>query len=211
MPRAQRAARLRQVRAAKKHLRDDAEDRPQAASARRAQSLLSPAGILRLQHAIGKRAVQRLVVQRQPSEAVEAESAKTQEIPRLVASITLDNGGKLRGESAAPGHEGKIVIESLSFSQGSTGRGRSEKSEGESPRLVELTLTKRRDSSSVALMKAAMSGDRVTSAQFEFLSQNPDGSIEARMTLDFSNGYVTSYAMGGDDYESFTMQFESPK
>jgi hypothetical protein len=67
MPRAQRAARLRQVRAAKKHLRDDAEDRPQAASARRAQSLLSPAGILRLQHAIGNRAVQRLVVQRQPS------------------------------------------------------------------------------------------------------------------------------------------------
>jgi type VI protein secretion system component Hcp len=165
--------------------------------------MLGAEGILRLQRSIGNQAVQRLVIQRQPNEAVEADTSKARNVPRMVATITLKSG-KVEGSVREPGHEGKIAIESINFDVGrrdsGVGRGR----EGSPP--VQITITKRKDDSSTALIRAVVNGEHMESAQFEALSLSDDGTVSARVLLDLKDGYFSSYSLG-DELESFTMEF----
>lgn len=185
--------------------RAEADDMLRLASDRRDASVLGPAAILRLQRSLGNQAVQRLVIQRQPNEAVEADTSKAVDVPRMVATITLKSG-KVEGSVRAPGHEGKIAIESINLDVARGGTGRREPREGPS-QLVQVTITKRRDSASPILVRAAANGERVESAQFEYLQRNDDGTISARVMLDLTGGHVTSYS-GTGELETLTIEFE---
>jgi type VI protein secretion system component Hcp len=183
--------------------RTEADDALHLAFDRRDAARLGPAGILRLQRSLGNQAVQRLVIQRQPSEAVEADSSKKPDVPRIVATIVL-GGSKIEGTSRAPGHEGKIAIESINLDVSRRDAGGGRGREGSPP--VEITITKRRDAASDALVKAAANGERMESAQFEVLSVSDDGTISSRLLLDLKDGFVTSYSLS-DELESFSIEF----
>jgi type VI protein secretion system component Hcp len=188
--------------------RAEADDALRLAFDRRDASVLGAAAILRLQRSLGNQAVQRLVIQRQPNDAVEADSSKAIDVPRIVATITLLSG-KVEGSVRAAGHEGKIAIESINFDVTRVGTGRREPREGP-PQLVQVTITKRRDSASPILARAAAKGERVESAQFEYLKRNDDGTISARLMLDLTGGYVTSHS-GSGEFETLTIEFEGQK
>ncbi|HEY7466080.1 MAG TPA: type VI secretion system tube protein Hcp [Dehalococcoidia bacterium] len=199
----QRLHRYRRPQPGGDEQRQEAADGLNLATARRDATMLGAEGILRLQRSIGNQAVQRLVIQRQPNEAVEADTSKARNVPRMVATITLKSG-KVEGSVREPGHEGKIAIESINFDVGrrdsGVGRGR----EGSPP--VQITITKRKDDSSTALIRAVVNGEHMESAQFEALSLSDDGTVSARVLLDLKDGYFSSYSLG-DELESFTMEF----
>lgn len=157
---------------------------------------LSPNNILNLQRTIGNQAVQRLVrqadvLQRQPTVGQDAgqptdtrESQKQTALPSVLASITGSRQGKFKGGSRIAGHEGKIEISSIQL----------EPSARENKMTVHLT--KQTDESSVAFMKAMQDGEPLPIAQFDFIRQNAD-TIETLKTLEFTNGYVTSFQHSG--------------
>jgi type VI protein secretion system component Hcp len=125
----------------------------------------------------------------------------------MVATITLKSG-KVEGSVRAPGHEGKIAIESVNFEPGRGGSGRRGPREG-SPELVQITITKKRDSASPVLARAAANGEVIESAQFEALTRGDDGTVSARLFLDLKSGYVTSYSTS-DEWETFSLEIEGP-
>jgi hypothetical protein len=45
---------------------------------------------------------------------------------------------------------------------------------------------------------------------FEYLQRNDDGTISARLMLDLTGGYVTSYS-GSGELETLTIEFEGQK
>jgi type VI protein secretion system component Hcp len=194
------------------YLRDHPESRAQSGLRKGEESPLSAAGILRLQHTIGNQAVQRLIVQRQPGGGSKTEDR----LPPIVASMTLERQGTLKGESRVPGHEGAIEIDSFRFDQaeklGGVGPGEG-RGEEKAPKDVEVSITKATDSSSVALANAALKGERITAARFEFLHRGEGGTVETKFSFEFSNGFVTSFSQtesGGRPGDSFTIQFEAP-
>ena len=189
--------------------REDAARRARLDSAPRAESRHSSAGILRLQATIGNRAVQRLIVERQPTADNPKAPAST---PGAVATFTLENQGKLKGGSGLAGHEGKIELHAVQVvptNRSASSRGKEEPEK----RFIELVITKTQDGTSAAFQRAAFNGERIESAQIEFIRRGDDGTIETRMTLDFSNGFVTNYSTssGGDEpMDSIAIQFEQP-
>jgi type VI secretion system Hcp family effector len=204
------AAPRRKAKPAIEELRDKPESRAQAGVRQGAESPLSAAGILRLQHTIGNQAVQRLIVQRQPKGG-----SKTEErLPAVVASITLERQGTLDGGSRVPGHEGAIEIDSLSFGQTNRSVG---SGEGSSPkqaaRDIEVTITKATDSSSTALMNAVAKGERIIAARFEFLRRGDGGAVETTHSFEFSSGFVTNFSLGGPrdrPGDAISFSFEAP-
>ena len=169
---------------------------------------LSPNNILNLQRTIGNQAVQRLVrqadVQRQPTIGQDAgqptdnrESQKQTALPSVVASITGSRQGKFKGGSRIAGHEGKIEISSIQLAP--------------SARENKMTvhLVKKADESSATFMKAMQDGEPLTIAQFDFIRRNED-TIETLKTLEFTNGYVTTFQLSGAGdvpTETITIEF----
>jgi type VI protein secretion system component Hcp len=166
--------------------------------------LLSTSGILRLQRTIGNQAVQRLIARdKAAGEKAKEEAA----VPGVVASITFGKRGQLAGSSHVAGHEGEVELTSLSFVQTGAG-GRQDKDR----KFIELVATKATDKSSAALARAAMDGDQITSARFDFLRRGDGGIVEISFTLEFKKGFVTNYSVSGAgdrSGESVAMQFEA--
>jgi type VI protein secretion system component Hcp len=164
---------------------------------------LSANGILHLQHTIGNQAVQRLiekadVLQRQPTKKPDAGKPKEKEtsLPAFVASITGAQQGEFKGDSRIKGHEGKIVVLSLSF----------EPKEGK----MIVHLTKESDSSTTTFHKALLTGEPLTTAKFEHIRRNDSGEIETGQTFEFSDGMVTSMQLSdsqGVSVEYITIEF----
>jgi type VI protein secretion system component Hcp len=208
------AARVRRPKAVAEELRQLPEKRSQPDERARAESPLS-AGIMRLQHSIGNRAVQRLIVQRQPGRGGGG-AEKEKSIPSVVATITLERAGKLEGTCQLAGHEGKVELSSLGLAP-SRGPGRStgrRGSEREETKRTQITFTKPSDKVSVELQKALLDGDRIVTAQFEFLRRNEGGEVEVRASFEFSNGLLTNLnfgtGSGGVPMDAGTIDFEEP-
>ena len=148
--------------------------------------------------------MQRLIARDKP----DGEKAKEEAaVPAVVASISFAKRGELVGSSHVAGHEGEVELDSLSFAQ--TGAGGRQDKEG---KFTELVATKAIDKSSAALAKAAIDGDQITAARFDFLRRGDGGTVETSFTLEFKKGFVTHYSTGGTGDrpgESVTMQFEA--
>jgi type VI protein secretion system component Hcp len=205
MPRPQRyRLRLSKLKPAPDYLRNLSDRRPQAVGEQRAGALLSTAGILRLQRTIGNQAVQRLIARDKPAGEKAKEEAA---VPAVVASITFAKRGELAGSSHVAGHEGEVELDSLNFVQTGAG-GRQDKDR----KFIELVATRAVDKSSAALARAAIDGDQITAARFDFLRRGDGGTVETSFTLEFKKGFVTNYSAGGTGDrpgESVSMQFEA--
>jgi hypothetical protein len=141
------------------------------------------AGIFRLQRTIGNQAVQRLMVQRQPTGG-ETKPKEGKRAPTTVATMSLANGDKLS----------EMKLQSFQF----VGKTRSAgESKGEEAPKIEVAFAKESDNSSVALHKAAISGEMIATAQFDFTRRGDDGTVEIVHTFEFVKGYVTSFSTSG--------------
>jgi type VI secretion system Hcp family effector len=177
------------------------EDRP--------RGLTSPEGLIHLQHTIGNRAVQRLLLQRQPRSDGGAKAPEA--VPALVGTLVLSSGGKVEGDSRVPGHEGKIDFLSLQLGDKRFEVSNPRERESEPKRTIEIHLTKLVDKASPSLQQAAAKGTRIESAQFEFIRRTEDGAIETTATFEFKNGFITGFQMGGSEgkqIEIVSIQFE---
>jgi len=169
---------------------------------------------LRLQRSIGNKAVQRLIVQRQPGKGGGGEKEKS--LPAIVATLTFENAGKLEGTCQLAGHEGKVEFSSLSFvpSRGPGARvGDRRERETEPTKRTELAFSKPQDGATVELQKAVIDGDRIATATFEFLRRSDDGGVEVVASFEFSNGFITSLQIGGSGptpSDAGTIEFEEP-
>ena len=176
-----------------KPLRDPDEKRPESDSSRRAEPDLPHRGILRLQRTIGNQAVQRLIVQRAP----EGGGDKTKgEKPAsaVVANLTLENQGKLE----------EMKLDSFQFGDVTSAM---------AVRQIEVVFTKAIDSASVALHKAFVQGELITTAKFDFKRRGEDGALETVQTFEFTKGHVTSLSTGGGSdrpVDFVSVQFEKP-
>jgi type VI protein secretion system component Hcp len=204
----QYAARVRRPRPAAEELRQLPEKRSQPDERARAESPLS-AGILRLQRSIGNRAVQRLIVQRQPGRGGGG-AEKEKSIPSVVATITLERAGKLEGTCQLAGHEGKVEFSAMGLAPS-----REPRTEGGRGSGVRVELTQAQDNSTERLYVAYVGGDRITTAQFEFLRRNDSGEVEIVASREFSNGQITGLQASAEDSGGIqmfycSMEFEAP-
>lgn len=179
---------------------------------------LSEPGVVKLQHVIGNQAAQRLIqkgetvgaLQRAPNGG-KPEQKEAASDARVVATITLESGGEVRGESRIAGHEGKIEFLSMHFE--GLNRRVSRDTETEEER-VSLVMTKYVDSASMALFNAMNNGDAIKSARFELIRRDADGKISIFQTYEYTNGYITSLsvsgAAGGDrPIETLALEFRT--
>jgi type VI protein secretion system component Hcp len=209
------AQRLRLAKPATEYLRGHSERRPQAVARERAESPLTAAGILRLQHSIGNQAVQRLIIQRQPGKGGGG-AKEPASMPAIVATITFQRAGKLEGTSRLAGHEGKVELSSLSFvpSRGPGVRtGDRNEREAEPEKRMELAFTKPQDKTTVELQKAFMDGDKIATATFEFLRRDDNGDVVVAGSFEFSNGLITSLHIDGSGptpSDAGTIEFVEP-
>jgi type VI protein secretion system component Hcp len=210
-----RVARLREAKPAEEQLRHEAEIRAESGAGQRAESPMSAAGILRLQRTIGNQAVQRLI-QRAPAEEMDSAKQEEKELPPVLASITLENAGKLEGGSKVAGHEGDIEIQSISLgassgaSIGSSGEGRGEE---KSEKFLDLSVLKYQDDASTALFMAVAKGDPVKAARFDFVRRGDSGAVETKRSLKFGAGDISNIQVGGAGpdgrpMESLTMRLK---
>lgn len=180
---------------------------------------VSEPGVVKMQHLMGNQAVQRLlqrqaqagagaVVQRAPDNKEPASDAA------VLATIILENGGELKGESRIAGHEGKIELLALNLENAS----RRAASREEAPEeRVQLTLTKHVDNLSNKLMLAIQKGDAIKSARFEFIRRDADGKVQVGHTLEYTDGYLTGQSVsgsseGGKAMETISVEFRvAPK
>jgi type VI protein secretion system component Hcp len=154
---------------------------------------LSPNAIMQLQRTIGNQAVQRLIggdVQHDDGNStIRRDSARggsraQASLPPIVATITTERQGKIQGDSRIAGHEGKIEFQSLNH-------------QGEKSNSLTLSLTKYADSSSEKFARAFREGENVKTAQFEFIRRNERGEVETERNMEFSDGMVANYTIGG--------------
>ena len=176
---------------------------------------LSPNAVMQLQHTIGNQAVQRLmdggkmphnvgsaIVQRDSGTGGRQDEAS---FPALLATITTERKGKLKGKTSIAGQEGKIEFQSLNLGKSNTTRNPDE------PQPTNLTLTRQVDDLSPTFQQAMLEGDPVKTAQFEFIRRNDEGKVEIKHTLNFSDGMITSYALGSGEQQTESMGIEFRK
>lgn len=161
--------------------------------------------IVGLQHAIGNRAVQRMladdraqaagkatVVQRAPNDSGKgqdkggptAKAAATQ----YLAELTLERQGELKGSSRIAGFEGHIPVSSLGFDANAMKPRRDKESSS-----TDLQVTRLADDLSPRLMKAYTEGEKIASATFRLVKLTADGKYEVVTTFEFSDGIISSY------------------
>lgn len=165
---------------------------------------VSEPGVIKMQHLVGNQAVQRLI-QRAPDKKEPASDAT------VLATIILESGGELKGESRIPGHEGKIELLSLNLENAN----RRATSREEAPEeRVQLTLTKYVDDLSNKLMLAIQKGDSIKSARFEFIRREDDGKVRVVHTLEYTDGYLVGQSVsgtseGGKSLETVSVEFRA--
>ena len=180
---------------------------------------VSEPGVVKMQHLVGNQAVQRMiqrqtqagtsaVLQRAPDKKEPASDAT------VLATIVLEHGGELKGESRIAGHEGKIELLSLNLENVNR---RATSREDKPEERVQLTLTKYVDNLSNKLMDAIHKGDSIKSARFEFIRRDADGKVEVYHTLEYTDGYLVGQSVsgnseGGKPLETVSVEFRvAPK
>ncbi len=167
---------------------------------------LSEPGLVKLQHTIGNQALRRLLqgsrpagdyasLQRQPKDSPN-DKRETDSSASVLATIELENAGKIRGDSQITGHEGKI--ECLSVNTGSTPKRRSRETDSDETRGT-ITLVKYVDSTSPLLMNAAAKGDPLKTGKFEMIRRDAEGEITVYHTLEFASGFISGLQTSGSD------------
>jgi type VI protein secretion system component Hcp len=159
-------------------------------------------GVVKMQHAIGNQAVQRLLqrdmqpeIQRAPGGDKKEEPSR----PNMVATIVLGSG-KVEGKSKLAGYEGKLEITSIQRGVNPAGD-------------IEITFTRVSDELSAKLQEAAAKGIAVKTAQFEFLDYG-DGEAKTKHTMDFADGHISYFQMSsheGVPHEAITITFGPAK
>lgn len=168
------------------------------------KSPVSPNAVIQLQRMIGNQAVQRLISH--DRRGVLRRDSEGQKKYTVLATITFAKAGKLKGNSKIAGHEGKIEIHSIQIDPSSTKR-----TNETAPPLPELIITRTSDDLSPRLMQANVEGDTITAAQFEFLRYDDKGKTEVVRTMEFSDGYITSFSVSGggpDMTEQIGLEFK---
>lgn len=189
-----------------------------------AEVRLSEPGLVKLQHTIGNQALRRLLqgdrqpgspvsVQRQPKGSPN-DKRETDSSASVLATIELEQGGKIRGDSQITGHEGKI--ECLSLNTDSTSKRRYRETDSDETRVT-LTLVKYVDSTSPLLNNAAAKGDPLKTGKFEMIRRDAEGEITVYHTLEFTSGLISGLQASGSHesgrpLETLTIEFHmTPK
>jgi type VI protein secretion system component Hcp len=208
----QYAAAVRRRKPASELLLDRGDDRVRLDTRLDAHSSLSAPRILSLQHTIGNRAVQRLIVQR---DARKRPTPKKARIPPAVASVNLVTAGELKGDSTLAGHEGKIEVEAVSIvgnKSTASGVGGGSSREGESSGL-EVVIVVVLDSSFPGLLRAYTGGDLIDEFSIDLLKANENGGADTTHSMNFKAGYIVAIEFnpggGGQPLASLTIQFNS--
>lgn len=158
---------------------------------------LSPNSVIQLQRTIGNRAVQQLIQR-------DSGGAKQAEVPPVLASITLDKRGKLKGSSRVEGHEGKIEVLSLNRDVKKPTR------DPDDPSPNRLSIMRNVDELSNQFARANTEGDPIKAAQFEFVRRNEEGKVETLHSLEFGEGFISGYSISGGEQsvEQIEMEFK---
>ena len=177
----------------------------------------SPNAVVKLQRTIGNQAMQRLIGEKRHGESntiiqrdsMDQTKDKENTLPAYVAKIVLGNAGELKGKSRIAGHEGKIEVLSLSLDASRSNNRRKEDREAPSPSVFRITITRYVDDLSPRFQLATAKGEQVKTAQFELIRKGDDGTIATLHTLEFGDGFITSYQVSGDPpIEVIQMEFQ---
>ena len=143
-------------------------------------------------------------VLRDPDVAEPMDSSKAS-TPHVVAKIIL-GGDEMQGGSKVAGHEGEVEFDSVSLG-GSRNPGTTSGKQDESTG-IEIGCTRHLDALSTQWMKAFSEGTPIKSAKFTFIKQGADGTTQDALSLEFTDGLVSSY-QPSTEYESVSFNFKA--
>lgn len=127
----------------------------------------------------------------------------------MYLDLTLKRAGKVKGESSAAGHANDIVVVGFSWGVGAAGDAVAGQAAGRRS-YRQLTITKRLDSASTALMSAVAGNDEVRTAKL--CLRKAGGEQQDYFTLTLEKARVASYDIdAGDDgqpIERITLSFQ---
>lgn len=127
----------------------------------------------------------------------------------MYLDLTLKRAGKVKGESASSGHPLDIVVVGFSWGVGAAGDAVAGQAMGRRS-YRQLTITKRLDSASTALMSAVATNDEVRSAKL--CLRKAGGMQQDYFTMTLEKARVATYDIeagaDGEPMERVTLSFQ---